>query len=79
MATEVLSGGDVPSFHRKLGEIAEDNGITDWEQDQATYVGIGRGLKKAGIKGARLDDLKGRLAGPNPKSSGWIQSGYDAE
>jgi hypothetical protein len=75
----VLSGGDMPSFQRKLGEIAKDHGITDWEQDEATYEGIGRGLKKAGISGPRLEQLKQEMAGPNPKSSGWIQAGYDAE
>lgn len=72
-----LSGGDVESFRSGLGPIAEKDGITDWENDENTYEGIGAGLKKSGVKGQRFEQLKGTLAGSNPKSPDWIQSGYD--
>jgi hypothetical protein len=75
----VLSGGDVEAFRRGLGEIAKRRGITDWENDQQTYDGIGRGLKKSGVSGTRLNQLKAQLAGPNPQAGSWIQQGYDSE
>jgi hypothetical protein len=75
----ILSGGDIRFFRRQLGGIAEKNGVSDWEQDEDTYRGIGRGLKKVGVGGARLRQMKKDLAGPNPESQQWIQAGYDSE
>ena len=75
----VLSGGDVATFKRRVGEIAASDGITDWERDDATFEGIGRGLKKAGLSGRRYDDVAAKLGGANPQRSQWIRKGYDAE
>lgn len=75
----VLSGANVDSFRARIGQIAKDHGISDWEQHQATYEGIGRGIKKAKVSGERLKQLEAELAGPNPQSMKWIQSGYDSE
>ena len=77
--TWVLSGGDVATFQRRVGAIAKDHGVTDWERDEDIYKAIGRGLKRAGIQGDRLTSVKRMLAGPDPKSAKWIQSGYDSE
>ena len=53
--------------------------MSDWERDQATYVGIGRGLSKAKVKGAALEQFKLDLAGSNPQYMSWIKDGYDTE
>jgi len=75
----VLSGGDNDSFERRISQIAKEDGITDWRQDDSTYRGIGRGLKKAGLKGDRYKDVAAQLGGSDPQRMQWIQKGYDAE
>jgi hypothetical protein len=74
-----LSGGDAGAFKRRVTEIAKEDGITDWEQDEGTYRGIGRGLKKAGLSGKRYSEVSAELAGSDPQRTQWIQDGFDAE
>ena len=75
----VLTGSDVNAFERRVGAIAADNGITDWERDDATYEGIGRGLKKAGLSGQRFNDVSAKLSGSDPQRMQWIRKGFDDE
>ena len=75
----VLSGGDMGAFKRRVAEIAEQGGVTDWEQDEGSYRGIGGGLKKAGLTGQRYTDVSVNIAGSDPQRAEWIQKGYDAE
>ena len=75
----VLSGGELSSFAPGVAKIAEKRGVTNWEQDRETYEGIGRGLKKAGVSGQRLELLKTELGRGNPKGPQWIQKGFDSE
>jgi hypothetical protein len=75
----VLSGGDEGAFKRRVAEIAKKDGITDWEQDESTYRGIGRGLKKAGLSGQRFSDVSLKLAASDPQRTQWIQKGFDDE
>jgi len=71
-----LSGGDASGFRAGIAPIAEKYGITNYESDQLTYVGIGQGLKKAGIRGERYSQIKGMLAAGNAEADGWIDKGY---
>ena len=73
------SGGDVESLRAGIGELARKKGITDWEQDQKTLTGIGRGLKKASISGQRYTDLSAAVAAGNTQAAEWIRKGYKAE
>lgn len=75
----LLSGGSVESLQLEISRIAARRGVSDWEQDEETYLGIGRGLKKAGVRGERYELLQQQLAGPNPDSAKWIQAGYKSE
>lgn len=75
----VLSGGEMSTFAPGVAKIAEKRGVTNWEQDQETYEGIGRGLKKAGVSGQRLEGLKRELGGTHPNGPKWIQKGFDSE
>lgn len=75
----VLSGSDADAFQRDLAKTAEDNGITDWQSDQATYEGIGRGLKRSRVSGARQDQLKQALTQGNTQYMQWVQKGFDSE
>jgi hypothetical protein len=69
------SGGDVTKLSQEVGRIAEKHGISDWENNQATYVGIGKGLKAAGLTQAQFDGYKANLA-HNPQQTEWMQDGY---
>ena len=75
----VLSGGSLEEFARGLGPIAEKRGVADWENDPQTYEGIGRGLKRTGVSGERLEQLKQQLADSNPEREAWIQKAYDKQ
>jgi hypothetical protein len=73
------SGGDVASLRAGIGELARKKGITDWEQDQKTLEGVGRGFKQASISGQRYTDLSAAVAGGNLQAAEWIRKGYKAE
>jgi len=72
------SDGDVQSFQRDLSAIAEDHGVTDWEQDDATYLAIGSGLAKAGVSGERYQLLSVELSNQNQTHLALVNSGYKA-
>ncbi|MCB1324363.1 MAG: putative lipoprotein [Spirochaetales bacterium] len=69
------TGGSAAEFERDLGALALEYGITDWEAQPATYVGIGSGLKQAGVPRDRLDSL---LAGLPDRASALLVRGYQA-
>lgn len=75
-ASYLKSGGDAAQLEQEVGKIAEKRGISDWEDNEATYVGIGKGLHKAGLKQAELDGFKASLGATGQKAE-WIQEGYD--
>ena len=70
------SEGDPQSFQRDLSAIAEGHGVTDWEQDNDTYLAIGRGLAKAGVNGERYQLLSVELS--NQSQLSLVNSGYKA-
>jgi hypothetical protein len=69
------SEGDAQSFQRDLSAIAEGHGVTDWEQDDATYLAIGRGLAKAGLSEQRFQDFAAQLS--NGSQLALVKSGYE--
>ncbi len=75
-ASYIKSGGSAANLEQEVGKIAEKRGISDWEDNEATYVGIGKGLHKAGLNQAELDGYKASLA-DNEQQAEWIQDGYD--
>jgi len=75
-ASYLKSGGNAAQLEQEVGKIAEKRGISDWENNEATYVGIGKGLHKAGLKQAELDGFKASLGATGQKAE-WIQDGYD--
>ena len=70
------SGGRIADFDKKLGELAKARGITDWEENMATYDAIGQGLVKAGVNGVELDTYITNLANGDPKKAAAIRKGY---
>ena len=75
-AAYAKSGGQIADFDKKLGELAKARGITDWEENMATYDGIGRGLGKAGVNGVELDAYVTNLANGDPRKTEAIRKGY---
>src|SRR6516164_7262202 len=77
-AAYIRSGGDYDTFERKIGSVAAKHGITDWELDTGTYVAIGQGLRKGGLKPIELAAWKTNLARDDLSRADLIQKGYDA-
>jgi hypothetical protein len=75
-ASYIKSGGNAAQLEQEIGKIAEEHGVSDWENDEDTYVGIGKGLHKAGLNQAELDGYKSSLGATGQKAE-WIQDGYD--
>ena len=36
-------------YQRQVADIAKNHGISDWEQEEATFYGMGKGLRRAGV------------------------------
>ena len=64
---------------RRLGELARERDVTNWEENTATYEGIGRGLGKAQASPVEVQTYTTNLAGSDPKKAEAIQKGYEAE
>src|SRR4029453_3842273 len=65
-ARHVRSGGGYDAFERSLDDIARRHGISDWENDPNTWVGVGQGLREAGVTGDTLDSYKTSLTSSDP-------------
>jgi hypothetical protein len=72
-------GADYNSFLKGLSDIAAKEGVTNWDQDSLTYLGIGIGLKKAGVEGIAYETYKKNFAGGDSKKMEEIQDGYESE
>lgn len=68
---------DYNAFLKGIGDIAAEKGISHWEDNQATYEGIGRGLQKAKVTGVSFETYKKNFAGSNVEKMQYIQNGYD--
>ncbi len=66
------------SFQRGIAEIAAKAGIANWENNPLTYKGIGKGLKKAGVKGVEYETYQKNLSGGDYGKMNDIQKGYES-
>ncbi len=67
------------AFVKGISEIATQNGVLNWEEDEATLIAIGRGLKNANISGNLYETYKSSLADANINRMQMIQTGYDMQ
>lgn len=72
-------GADYTSFLKGLSDIAAKQGVTNWDQDSLTYMGIGKGLKKADVEGVAYETYKRNFARGNAQKMQNIQDGYESE
>jgi len=71
-------GGDLGNFRADLARLAEEHGITNWEENPSTYTAIGEGLAKAGVSSPALMAYKQNLSGGDASKAQLIQQGYDS-
>jgi hypothetical protein len=77
-ATYVLrSGGDEDSFERGIASIARSHGVSNWEADRGTWIGMGEGLAKAQQTPGEAEHYKQQFAGRDAQRAADIQQGYD--
>jgi len=69
---------DLDSFQRDLGAIAEDHGITNWEQFADTYVAIGRGLADSELDEWSAQQLAVALSDEDIEHLKLVRSGYES-
>lgn len=67
--------GTLEQFRQHVSELAQDYGVTNWESDLKTYVGIGRGLKKAKLGGPQTSAFTESLSGNDPMKKQAIEEG----
>lgn len=71
-------GGDFRAFQSDLARLAQEHGITNWEENAVTYEAIGRGLGRAKVSDAELMAYKRNLGGADATKMQAIQRGYDS-
>lgn len=74
----VASNFTSANFMGALSRIAAQRRISSWESEKATYYGIGKGLKKAGVSKDNIEKqtfLQGVLISRS-EALNWIQRGY---
>jgi hypothetical protein len=76
-AAHVRSGGAFDAFQKELGDLARSHGLTNWEEDDTTYLGIGAGLGDAAVGQAQLERYKAGFSRSDPAKMQAIQRGYD--
>ncbi len=76
-AAYVRSSSDIEAFRRGLASLAAKHGITNWEADQGTYLGIGEGLGKARVTAGQLEVYKAGFSGGDGVKASDIQKGYE--
>ena len=70
------SDANIETFQVRLGKIAAQYGLTQWDQDKSTYVAIGRGLRKAGLSKPQYQAFKTSFGESLPWKMEAIEEGY---
>jgi hypothetical protein len=70
------SGGQYDEFQSQVARLASKHGISDWENNKATWVGVGAGLRRGGVAGTPFETYKQNLTGGDADRMSWLQQGY---
>ena len=76
-AAYMKSGGRPEDLRREISTLAQKHGISDWEQNKATFRGIGAWLAKAGARQVEVDAFKQNLTTTDEQAQ-WMQEAYDS-
>ena len=65
-------------FPNAIQRTASTYKISNWSQEQATFEGIGKGLKRAGIKKEDITKqaVLANVLKTNSKAQSWIEAGF---
>lgn len=74
----LVAGGSQAGFLRGVGDIARRRGISDWESDRDTWLGMGRGLARVQVGELQLEVYKRDWSGGDSERMHSIQKGYEA-
>ena len=74
-AMHLKAGMEDEAFRYDLARVALKHGISNWQAETFTYLGIGEGLKKAGFTPAMLEKVTGEV---NPEVNLLIAKGYSS-
>lgn len=77
-ATYAASRRDLAGFEPGLGEVARRHGVTDWEADDATFVGIGAGLKRAGASAEERAAYETAVGADDAAKRSLIRRGWES-
>ncbi|XDD49297.1 putative lipoprotein [Leptospira sp. WS92.C1] len=75
-AMHVQNGFQEIEFKNDLSVLALQNGLTNWKSLKVTYVGIGSGLKKAGVSEDKFQTFVQGLGTSKPEVIQSIQKGF---
>jgi hypothetical protein len=75
----VVSRHDLETYEKGLGDIARLHGITNWQEDEMTYVAIGAGLARAKASSSELERFASGLAGSDQAKASLIRQGYGTQ
>ena len=67
---------DIAIFQKGISDIAAREGVINWEQDEKTYIGIGRGLKNADLSEINYESFKKIFAEGDYQKMKDIQKGF---
>ncbi|WP_016752559.1 putative lipoprotein [Leptospira kirschneri] len=75
-AIHVENGFQEIEFKNDLTTLALHNGLTNWKSLRVTYLGIGSGLKKAGVNEDKFQTFLSQIGTSNPEIVKSIQKGF---
>ena len=73
----VTSGGGQGAFLAGIAPLAQKRGITNWEADENTWTGIGRGLGQTKVDKVQLAVYESSWSGGDANKSKLIQKGFE--
>jgi len=73
----VVSGGSEGAFLSGVSDLARKRGITDWEADDDTWRGIGKGLGRTKVDSVQLAVYEKNWANGDPAKVNLIRKGFD--
>jgi len=75
-AAHILAGGDAAALRQRVGALAAEHGISNWEASAPTYEAIGSGLAKAKYRDVEADTFIASFADSDAQKV-WLHDGYE--
>jgi len=73
----VKGGGSTADGLRSgLASVARSHGVSNWEADNDTFVGVGEGLAKGGVSGAAYEGYRDAISGGDSSKAASIDKGF---